>query len=258
MKLRGVISQGLLMSTGLFEELNGRELYEGMDLTEELNVVKWDPPEIAQGNIVGKPGKPYGIPTTDETRLQSAPEQVEEFVGKPYYITVKCDGTSCSMYKYNDSYGVTTRSMGLTIPSDASADNAYTKMYRKLELYKKLDSNIVIQGELCGPSIQKNRMRLGEYHWYVFDAYDLDSHTYYGYRELKALCDVLELEMVPLLEEGDSYPKEYNLEELLSKAVCKYPNGSQAEGIVVRLQDVRPERRSFKVINNQYLLKEKE
>jgi RNA ligase (TIGR02306 family) len=263
-KLRGVVSQGLLMRPELFPELAAEGISEGRDVTQLLNVVKWDPPEIASGSFVGVAGRPHGIPLTDETRLQSIEGVLADFIGKPYYITLKCDGTSCGIYWYNGSCGVTSRSMDISIPSDPADDNPYTAVYRSLNMREKLERlgrNIVIQGELCGPRIQKNRLGLREYRWYVFDAYDLDARSYAPYGDLKELCAALGLEMVPLVEEGEAYPADYTLERLLEKADLAYPSGQLAEGIVVRqssnayLDPMRSTRASFKVLSNKFLLK---
>ncbi|MDR1193772.1 MAG: RNA ligase (ATP) [Peptococcaceae bacterium] len=263
LKLRGVVSQGLVMKVSDFPEIENRFIIEGEEVTV-LDVVKWDPPEISSGNVIGKNGKPFGIPTTDEIRIQSMEDILEKFIGKPYYITLKYDGTSCSIYSYNGHSGVTSRDMDLTVPESSADDNPYTTMYRSIkEKIERLGRNIVIQGELCGPRIQKNKLGLQQYKWCVFDAYDLDTRAYLDYDELKKLCFDNTLDMVSLLEEGEEYPAEYNLEYLLKKADCKYPNGNTAEGIVVRLKSMEQlagekvvTRASFKVINNKYLLKD--
>jgi RNA ligase (TIGR02306 family) len=263
-KLRGVVSQGLLMQPESFPELSEGGFSEGRDVTELLNVVKWDPPEIAAGGIIGTQGRPYGIPMTDETRLQSIEGTLSNFIGKPYYITLKCDGTSCGIYWYNGNCGVTSRSMDIKVPETPADDNPYTAIFRSLNMQNKLEQlglNIVIQGELCGPRIQKNRLGLQEYRWYVFDIYDLDTHSYVPYEKVKELCADLELARVPLIEESEAYPAEYNLEHLLGKADCKYASGQPAEGIVVRLcsneyiDQTKMTRASFKVLNNKFLLK---
>jgi hypothetical protein len=59
--------------------------------------------------------------------------------------------------------------------------------------------------------------------------------------------------LVPLEERGDEFS--YSLETLLEKAKGKYPSGLDKEGIVVRDLN-RPKVISFKVLNNDFLLKE--
>ena len=48
-----------------------------------------------QGIIIGS--LPSCIPHTDETRIQSDPELLQEFARLLYYITTKCDGSSHSI-----------------------------------------------------------------------------------------------------------------------------------------------------------------
>ena len=71
---------------------------------------------------------------------------------------------------------------------------------------------------------------------------------------------VPKLDMVPIEEIGDDF--DYTQDELLEKARGKYSSGLDKEGIVIRPlktefnMDVK-KRLSFKVLNNDFLLKEK-
>jgi hypothetical protein len=89
----------------------------------------------------------------------------------------------------------------------------------------------------------------------VFDIKDWDSGAYVSYDKMLEICASLEIPVVPLEERGDSF--DYTLEELLEKARGKYPGGLDKEGIVVR-DAVSPKVVSFKVLNNDALLKEKD
>jgi len=118
-----------------------------------------------------------------------------------------------------------------------------------------LGKNILLIGEICGPGVQKNRLRLPQLEWYVFDVIDMDSLEQYSYDKACELCANLGIAAVPLEERGDSFA--YSLEALLEKAKGKYPSGLDKEGIVVRDAN-RPKSISFKVLNNDALLKEKD
>jgi len=72
---------------------------------------------------------------------------------------------------------------------------------------------------------------------------------------MRELCESLGVAVVPLEERGESFG--YTLEELLEKAKGKYPSGLDKEGIVVRDAN-SPKAVSFKVLNNDALLKEKD
>jgi ATP-dependent RNA circularization protein (DNA/RNA ligase family) len=127
--------------------------------------------------------------------------------------------------------------------------------YGLREKLAKYGKNIVLTGEICGPGIQKNRLRLPSFEWYVFDVKDWDSGDYVPYDRMWEICAALGLPLVPLEEQGDSF--NYSLEELLEKAKGKYPSGLDKEGIVVR-DALSPKAVSFKVLNNDALLKEKD
>ena len=251
-KLRGQLSQGLILPYLSFPEAEG--LKEGDDLTEKLGVKKWYIPETATagGQIIG--AKPHGIPTSDEIRIQSALELIDKLKGRPYYITTKMDGTSGTVYFIDKKIGACSRNMEIKDEEDALY---WTPVY-KYGLKEKLAAkgkNLVLTGEICGPGIQRNKLRLNDTDWYVFDVFDPDKREYLSYDEAVALCAELGLKTVTLEERGENF--DYSLETLLEKAKGKYPSGLDKEGIVVR-DAVCPKRISFKALNNDALLKEKD
>ena len=252
MKMRGQLSQGLLIPLDKFPEL--ADCTEGADVTEKLNVKKWYIPETANagGSIIGE--RPYGIPASDEIRIQSALELLEELKGKPYYITTKMDGTSGIVYYIDEKIGCCSRNKEIKDEQDALYWTPVYK-YGLKEKLAKYGKNIVLTGEICGPGIQRNKLRLAEIEWYVFDVKDGESNRYMAYDDAVKLCAELGIKTVPLEERGEAF--DYSLETLLEKARGKYPSGLDKEGIVVRDSN-SPKAVSFKVLNNDALLKEKD
>lgn len=256
-KFRGQISQGLALPLSSFPELEGIE--NDVDVSDILGVVKWDMPEMESdvGTVAGD--KPYGIPTTDETRVQSIDELRKQLLGKKYYISTKMDGTSCTAYFINGEFGVCTRN---NLLKDDGKSSMYAYMYRigLAEKLRKYGKNIVIQGEFCGHGVQKNRLRLKQAEWYVFNVIDADTMRLVNLNTMLEICKELGLKTVPIEEVADNF--NYTLPELLERAKGKYPSGLDKEGIVVR--PVEPEychilgkSLSFKVLNNDFLAKEK-
>lgn len=257
MRLRGVLSQGLVMPISAFPELP-TNLNIGDDVTEILGVRKWMLPEVEGSAGIAIGSKPFGIPTTDELRLQSMLILREKLLGKPYYISTKMDGTSMTVYHKDGEVGVCGR-------NDEYKDTEECGYWRCAHLYnlpeklKTYGKNIAIQGELCGHGIQKNKLRLLQPKFFVFDIFDLNTHKYLSFYEMKSIVNDLGLDMVPIEEIGDSF--NYTVKELLEKAKGKYESGIDKEGIVVR--PIIPEycveaknRLSFKVLNNEALLNE--
>jgi len=252
MKLRGQLSQGLMLPIPLFPDLDGYK--EGDDVTEVLQVKKWYIPETAAsgGTIIGE--RPTGIPASDEIRIQSALELLEQLHNNPYYVTTKMDGTSGIVYFIDGKIGCCSRNKEIKDEADALYWTPVYK-YGLKEKLVALGRNLVFTGEICGPGIQKNKLRLPALEWYVFDVKDWDANRYVSYDDASKICAELGLSFVPLEERGDHFS--YSLETLLDKAKGKYPSGLDKEGIVVR-NALFPKAVSFKVLNNDALLKEKD
>jgi len=259
-KFRGEISQGLALPVSAFPEITAAS--EGDDVTDILKVRKWEMPEQVGSAGIAIGSKPYGIPTTDETRIQSIPEFLENFTGKPYYISTKMDGTSCTVYVKDGKVGVCGRNDEYKEEVESCSMWAYVYKHNLKEKLLALGEDIALQGEFCGAGIQKNRLKLYEPALYVFDVIKIgegDKLRKCGLDEILSYCDKLGVESVPIEETGDSFG--YTLPELLERAKGQYVSGLDKEGIVVRTRDygrVGNDKLSFKVINNDFLAKEKD
>lgn len=254
-KLRGTLSQGLVLPLKDFPELEGLE--EGTDVTELLNVKKWEP--IIPANLTGvvKGNFPSFVPKTDQERIQNlfgTREYKEKYTEGLYEVTLKFHGTSCTIYRHNGEFGVCSRNLDLT----ETKDNVYwnvARMYNIEEKLKKLDiDDIAIQGEIMGPGINGNRERFDRFFLYVFNIWDIKTGRYFSSSITHQLISILLLDHVPVVEElfplGD-----ISLEELLDMADTRSLNHEIAEGLVFKNQ--YDTSLSFKVISNKFLLSEK-
>lgn len=266
MKFRGQISQGLVLPLDLFPEIAEHpELWEiGTDVAELLGVRKWETEERAStgGTIIGS--LPDGVPHTDETRVQSAPELLEEFAGLPYYITTKMDGTSCSLMV--DEEGCHVCGHNVEYKRD-DACSFYQFVSRRGYLEEMCEyvqrhgiKKLVVQGEFCAPGIQKNRLKLTAPEWYVFTV--IVDGKRLPLEKMVGACTEMNMIKVPIEETGRDFGAAYpTVDSLLERAQGEYPNGGQKEGIVIRTMDPVFTRTtdsgylSMKVLNNKYLLK---
>jgi RNA ligase (TIGR02306 family) len=259
-KLRGELSQGIIFPATILPDKKWRGA--GDDVSEILGVTHYEKPVpggFNQGDTKGN--FPPWFPKTDEERIQNVPEVLDELRDNSYVITEKCDGTSCTIYFNRGEFGVCSRNM----EKKDSESSVYWQMARKYDLEKKLrnlNRNLAIQGELCGPGIQKNKLGLKELDFFVFDIFDIDDGKYMSYPKQLQIITSFELNKVPLIQFGEGFA--FDLEQLLEKAKGKY-NGTDndREGIVVRalygdFSEKMRSRISFKVLNNDFLLKEKE
>lgn len=255
-KLRGTVTHGLVMSLDNFPEITNPE--EDLDVTELLNVKKWD--ISREDAIIGDPkpnAKPSFVPTTDEIRIQTKAQLIEELTGKPFYISTKIDGMSVTMYVKDGEFGITSRKVNVPHTEHNkiwkfARDNNVEEKLR--ELSEKLDKPIILQGEFTGPGIQSNKLGLDNHHWYVFNVF-INGQL----QNLEKMIDIvtdLDLELVPIEFVGDEF--DMTMEELFEQASTgKYPNGHIKEGIVVRsreaeFSDTLQKGLSFKVINDEF------
>jgi len=251
-KLRGQISNGLLtpIPEGIFDPK------EGDDLTEALDVIKYEPPITAQlaGKIKGT--FPSFIPKTDEIRIQNFESEVGFLpVGERVYVTEKLDGTSFTCYFKDGVFGVCGRNWELT----ETADNSFWRAANIISLKEKLTNlgkNIALQGELLSPGVQGNSYNFKDVNVYFFTAYDIDNHRRMYFDELEWVLFKLDLKMVPVLEFNYNLPKENLVEFMLNFAEGKSALNpeTEREGVVVRGLD---KDFSFKAISNKFLLSEK-
>ncbi len=323
-KLRGQISQGLVMPLIILPSRNFELYKEGQDVAEILGITKYESPEEKETEIFENYSEFYkavknfimknsflrkhlgflflnqkkgGFPThiiskTDEERIQNLPWIYEYFKDRKFYVTQKMDGTSATFGLLKNEYMVCTRNNKVfsseretflsklfkSKKQRKGTKSSYIEMSIKYDIEKKLrkifketGKEYFIQGEICGPSIQKNKMGLKEKELFVFNVYDVQEKRYLEFYGFTEFCEQLNLQTVPIIPEevdGEAIYYEWNLEDLEITSFEKlmkiseeqeYSNKTPSEGIVVRTieEENIPKlgRFSFKVISNKFLLK---
>ena len=131
----------------------------------------------------------------------------------------------------------------------------------KLEAFAAKEglTTLTVQGELCAPGIQSNRLKLTKPEWYVFTI--MENGKRVGLNRMQEICSELGFATVPIEEIDTNLPAKYpTVEALLVRADGNYPNGGKKEGIVIRPTEpvfsasIGAEL-SMKVVSNKYLLK---
>lgn len=237
----------------------------GTDLTEALGVTKYIKPSTGfkSGEALGD--FPSFIPKTDEVNAQKVPWMIEQLQGRPYIITLKLDGSSTTVYKQNGVMHVCSRNLELK----DTPGSAYWEAARSSGFEARFGDDMVVQCEMCGPGIQKNRLGLDRIRLYIFDVYNMISGKYskmdwpgmFNGELAKYHGGVRfpESAEVPVVTWGDSFNMTLDdLQKIASEQT--YPSGHPAEGIVVRERGTDgctdpngfKQRLSFKVINLLY------
>lgn len=247
-KLRGQISQGLLLPTSVLETVGE----VGTEVTEELGITKYEPPTPAclTGKVVGP--FPSAIEKTEEERIQNLADEYPSYFGKSFFVSEKLDGTSFTAF-LDDEFGVCGRNWQYA----RDDSNSYWQIADRLDLQTKLkgcNRRLAIQGELIGPGIQKNRYRLKQQELYVFNVFDIDRYAYLDKAEANDLCQELDLNSVPFIGQME-VPS--TIEEILKLAEGESVLNPDAEREgLVWVYGSGNGRISFKTISNKFLSEE--
>ena len=285
MKLRKQLSQGFCVP--LSDAGVGTDVAIDTDVTKLLGVIKYEAAgEKALNGTPGNPksgttalGFPKFVPKTDQTRVQNITVQFAQArdKGELFEKSFKLDGSSLTAFIKDETIGVASRNVGFrvhdeTIPFFTAVkkflqgkgwkrtikadDNAFTQMAEKAGLLTALVNdgrNIAIQGEMVGPSIQKNFEGVAENEFYCYDIYLIDEQAYMLPKERQEFCVKHGIKHVPL---ASSHAVTLPVDVATAIADADGPSGLKGkyrEGFVYKSMD---RDFSFKVISNAYLLKE--
>jgi RNA ligase (TIGR02306 family) len=256
-KLRGQISQGLLLPLSVFPRSLGFDYATdrtvGEDVSHWLGIQKWEAPIPAQlaGDVRGM--FPTKIPKTDQERIQNLTVELEEWKAEAlsWEVTEKLDGTSMTVYVDGDDEGVCSRNLNLK-ENEANSLWRVAKHDQLIEKLRSTGRNLAIQGELVGEGIQKNMYKLKGQHFFLFDVYDIDRGAYLNPVERRALASKLDIGHVPVLKE-DEVLEVCTVEHILKWAEgVATQGGMEREGIVFKCNEREV---SFKSVSNKFLLK---
>jgi RNA ligase (TIGR02306 family) len=255
-KLRGQVSQGLLLpftasmaikigagSGARFED------YAALDVTEFLGIQKWEPvlPAQLQGQVRGMFPTNL-IPKTDQERIQNCFPEIEVKGAVTYEVTMKLDGTSCTIFRWEGELRVCSRNLELKV-NEENKDNTLVAM--ALKIGDSIPDGFAFQGELMGPGIQGNRESFKDHKFFVFDVFNMFTNLYVSPIARREVCKQLNLEHVPVLYQVSAAPESVDA----GLAIAEGPsiNHKIREGLVWKCNE--DPSFSFKTISNQFLLK---
>lgn len=275
-KLRGQVSQGLLLKVGDIKQeivIDGYDYTfdmvmweDGEDVTQYLGIQKWEPPIPAQLQGTMKGNFPSFIPKTDQERCQNLRKEIfETRKDETYEVTVKLDGSSMTVYVKDGEIGVCSRNIDLK----ETEGNSFWKAAREqgivdalLAISADTGNDYAIQGELIGEGIQGNPEKIKGQRFYLFDVYGITAGRYLSPITRNAFLDRLNelganIEHVPVLATGIAVAEQFEtVDQLLEFAEGPSLNPeTKREGLVFKSYDSDF---SFKAISNSYLLKHKD
>ena len=269
-KLRGQISQGLLLPLSILAEFMTTEQYtelnvnlfaymdehDSMDVTAVLGVQKWELPMNAQLAGEARSTYPSTVPKTDQERVQNLRHQVRDWYDAAlvFEVTEKLDGSSCTFYLDPEGeFHVCSRNIDLK----EAKGNAFWDAAKAADIEAKMRAawllGIAIQGELIGEGIQGNQFKLKGHRFYAFDVYSVLLGEYLNSTERHNLVQRLGLNHAPVIAIAEL--ETADVEALILAAEgASLLNQSHREGLVFKCID-QPHI-SFKTISNKWLLKQ--
>lgn len=258
-KLRGQVSQGLLLNYWDFPDVvkefhktrivDPNDIDASFDVTDILGIQKWEAPIPAQLQGQAKGTFPSSlIPKTDQERIQNCFRDIEKKGDVTYEVTMKLDGSSTTIFRWEGELRVCSRNMELKI-NDENKDNTFVAM--ALEIGDRIPEGFALQGELMGPGVQGNREGFKDHKFFVFDVFLIKEHKYAGPAYRRALCQEYGFEHVPVL--GVAWKAPESVDSGLDIADGPSIKHKIREGLVWKCNE--DPSFSFKTISNQFLLK---
>jgi hypothetical protein len=212
-----------------------------------------------------KGGFPSFIKKTDEDRIQLFPRICEQHKDIPFIVTEKIDGQSGTYFLVKKSkkflffgggyeFGVCSRNLHLPKEDNSSYWTIARQCNIKNVLEKLIGDNqfVVLQGEILGTGIQKNKYKIDGYDFYAFNL--IYPNKKVDSIQAKELLFDFGIKFVNILDTN------FKLFPTISEMV-EYAKGKSTllpidrEGVVIRNYDKDI---SFKVINPEFLLKNDE
>jgi RNA ligase (TIGR02306 family) len=265
-KLRGQISQGLLIdlkTAATYVGMRpGRNLMQKIatcfgikpklegDVTEKLGIIKWEPPLPAELAGKAKGNFPTHLwPKTDEERIQNCFKYLSRRdPEETYEVTVKMDGSSCTLARFEGELRVCSRNLELKIDDD-NATNSFVAI--AMRYGEQVPDGFAVQGELWGESIQDNLENVKGHHFSVFKVFDVANQKFLLPEERRAFCVEHGFEHVKVLETIAVAPN--SVADALAMAEGPSLHAKIREGIVYKSNS--DPNHSFKAISNSWLLK---
>ena len=273
MKMGGAISEGLVLPLSLLS--GGASLPLGTVVTEALGIRRYAPelqpprqdtrkrwwmryPAIRKAiRLFGyiKPhladGYPSLIPKSDEENIERCWDRISSSDCE-YIITEKMEGCA-AMYVL----GKGGRLHSYSHNREAGDSGCWREIARKLDirsrlrkLRKQIRRHIAIEGEICGPGIQKNIYHFPEFRFFLYSAYDADTGKALTYTELCSIAAIMGIEQVPFIRRGKALE---NVETMLAdvEGLSLHGKDIPCEGLVWRTEDgsvhFKCKSRSYKV-----------
>lgn len=261
-KIRGVYSEGIV--------LPNKDIVAMFKLIDPSILIQHYEPPAPPASLAGLmrgPSLPYHLAKTDQENVQSLPPVL--YLGKPYYVTRKMDGSSCTITFETKTQEVHVTSRSIDLKLEGNDDNAFIKatkpIVEHLKAYSPTERNfvLILRGEVCSEGIQRkkiNKDAKGEPTFNLFEA---------RYHDLERMSEPVFLDIfggyqlptndIPYLNElktivGNIVPVVEVVDALSVCTIERYLNApaSEGEGVVLWTKNLSVNNHSFKIKSKDY------
>ena len=263
-KLRKQLSQGLILPLNILPQDN---YPEGEDVSEILGIVKYEPPVPVQlaGQVKGN--FPSLVSKTEEERVQNI-RGLEKYLDEVFVETEKLHGTSVS-FVLNENGEMEVCSRNLSLKEDEN--NLYWKLAKKNDASSMLKSvrnyyeatgvsvkSVAIQGEGVGQGVQKGweyGIQIPEFFLFTIQV----NGVKIAEEDFQYISTTLDVKSVPQVRRATLRQLVGDAENISSALLKRVEGRSLIDGKTIREGSVfrcfTDSSFSFKVVNNQFLLK---
>jgi hypothetical protein len=239
MKMNNLYSNGLILHS---KDLELNKVKSGEDLTDKLNIKKYEPEEDASTvenkmpswkkilkkfllkhsltrelgkKLFNKTKQKGDFPTwliskSDEENIQNHKDYFEKYKNDLAYISIKMEGQSVTMLlnPQNKKFMVFGRNCSGNPQhiSYAQKNNIEGKLRKA---YKETKCYFALQGEFCAPNVQSGIYKNGE-HWYIYTIKNLTKDKKLSLEEMILFCKKYDFETVPIILSGFKLANVYN------------------------------------------------
>lgn len=241
-KFASIKSWGLAVPLNELPLENTDKLKAGDDITEFLNIRKYEPEEDAspkQNNKTSYPKwvkfclshsitrwigrlwekkqkEPNEFPThliskSDETTIQNCPSLLEKFADSEVVVTAKMKGQSFTVIPViKNGKFITAYPCSRNKAYKKKDGSIFWKMMDKYGViekmkaeYKETKKAYIIQGEQVGPEIQNNIYNFKDNEWYVYTVKDFETLKQLDFFDARKVCYAFGFSSVPELKIGE-------------------------------------------------------
>jgi len=237
-KLREVISQGIVARPGLFFTPQELAQLNSDQITQKLGVEKHEPLPVFSNSADLVP-LPTGIDKYDIEGADRFQPIIDELLAQDVVVTEKMEGSNFSIHK--DGAGqIFVNQRNYSIKEISGKTHTFWDTARNLgllEFMSKVPNETTIFAEICGPGIQGNIYGLKEVTLYVFDI--RQNHQWLGFERfsqmMAQLLNKTRVKQAPVLYRG--ILKDYlnnNSVQVISNGPSQVKAEIKREGIVIK------------------------